>query len=209
MIGRPAVGLPDWALCSAVKHGAMDGLSSAKGEVGLDMNKVPVGRKPPYEVNVIVEVPLGGEPVKYELDKASGAIFVDRFLHTAMRYPCNYGFIPHTLASDGDPVDALVAGPTPVVPGAIIRARPIGVLLMEDEAGLDEKLLSVPVDSLYPYYAKVGSYRELPNILLEQITHFFTHYKDLEPKKWVKVVGWGEAEEACRLIEKAIEAGKS
>lgn len=175
----------------------------------MDISKISIGRNPPHEVNVIIEVPIGGEPVKYELDKHSGALFVDRFLHTAMRYPCNYGFIPHTLAADGDPADALVIGPTPVVPGAIIRARPIGVLIMEDEAGRDEKLLTVPVDSLYPYYAKVGSYRELPNILLEQIRHFFEHYKDLEPSKWVKVVGWGEAEEACRIIETAIADAKS
>lgn len=171
----------------------------------MDLSKVPVGENPPWEINVVIEVPLGGEPVKYELDKASGAIFVDRFLHTSMRYPCNYGFIPHTLADDGDPTDVLVAARTPVVPGAIVRARPIGVLIMEDEAGQDEKILSVPADALHPYYANVSSYRGLPQILVEQIAHFFQHYKDLEPDKWVKIVRWGDADEACRMIEKSIE----
>jgi inorganic pyrophosphatase len=172
----------------------------------VDLSKIPVGRNPPWEVNVVIEVPLGGEPVKYELDKASGAIFVDRFLHTAMRYPCNYGFIPHTLAADGDPADVLVAARSPVVPGAVVRARPIGVLIMEDEAGLDEKILSVPVDALHPYYTNVSSYRDLPKILVDQVTHFFQHYKDLEVDKWVKIVRWGEADEACRMIERAIQS---
>ncbi|MGF1611599.1 MAG: inorganic diphosphatase [Kiloniellales bacterium] len=172
----------------------------------MDLSKVPVGRNPPWEVNVVIEVPLGGEPVKYEFDKASGAIFVDRFLHTAMRYPCNYGFVPHTLAADGDPADVLVAARSPVVPGAVVRARPIGVLVMEDEAGLDEKILSVPVDALHPYYSNVSSYRDLPKILVDQITHFFQHYKDLETDKWVRIVRWGEADEACRLIERAMQS---
>lgn len=157
----------------------------------MNVDKVPVGTNPPWEINVVIEVPLGGDPVKYELDKESGAMYVDRFLHTAMHYPCNYGFIPHTLAADGDPVDVMVVTGNPVVPGAIIRARPIGVLIMDDEAGADEKILAVPVDSLHPYYSNIGSYRSLPNILLDQIAHFFAHYKDLEPKKWVKVKRWG------------------
>lgn len=173
----------------------------------MDINKISVGNNPPWEINVIIEVPLGGEPVKYEVDKESGAMFVGRFLHTAMRYPCNYGFVPHTLADDGDPVDVLVAGRVPVVPGAVVRARPVGVLIMEDEAGPDEKVLAVPVDQLHPYYAGVGSYRELPPILREQIAHFFQHYKDLEPDKWVKVKRWGEADEACRMVENSIEKG--
>lgn len=172
----------------------------------MDLSKVKVGDNPPWEINVIIEVPIGGEPVKYELDKASGAIFVDRFLHTSMRYPCNYGFVPHTLADDGDPVDVLVAARTPVVPGAVVRARPIGVLIMEDEAGMDEKILSVPVDSLFPYYKHVSSFRDLPQILVDQVAHFFEHYKDLESNKWVKVQRWGEADEACRIIEAAIAA---
>ncbi len=173
----------------------------------MDLNKIPPGQNPPWDLNVVIEVPLGGEPVKYEMDKASGAMFVDRFLHTAMTYPCNYGFVPHTLAADGDPLDVLVAGDTPVVPAAVVRARPIGVLVMEDEAGEDEKILSVPVDELHPFYTNVGSYRALPKILLDQISHFFAHYKDLEPNKWVRVQRWGEAEEAFRIIDATIKAG--
>lgn len=172
------------------------------------LEKISIGPKPPYDVNVIIEVPLGGEPVKYELDKASGALFVDRMLHTSMRYPCNYGFIPHTLSDDGDPVDVLVVSGNPVAVGCVMRCRPVGVLLMEDEAGGDEKILAVPHDTLFPYYKDVSSYRGLPDILLEQISHFFAHYKDLEKDKWVKVVGWGDSDEACKLIEQAIEAGK-
>jgi len=172
----------------------------------MRVDQIPIGQNPPWDVNVIIEVPLGSDPVKYELDKASGAMFVDRFLHTAMYYPMNYGFIPHTLAEDGDPVDVLVAARVPVVPGSVIRARPVGVLIMEDEAGQDEKILSVPVDALHPYYREITSYRGLPKILLDQISHFFAHYKDLEPDKWVKVIRWGEPEEASRMIEKAIAA---
>lgn len=171
----------------------------------MDMRKISVGRNPPWDVNVVVEIPIGGLPVKYEVDKDSGALYVDRFLHTAMFYPCNYGFIPHTLADDGDPADVLVAGQTPVLPGAVIRVRPVGALILEDEAGTDEKLLAVPVDELHPYYTGVSSYRNLPQILLDQIGHFFEHYKDLEPTKWVKIHRWAEADEACRIIEKAIE----
>lgn len=172
------------------------------------LDKIPVGKKPPWDVNVIIEIPLGGDPIKYEVDKASGALFVDRLLHTSMRYPCNYGFIPHTLSDDGDPTDVLVVGRSPVAVGCVMRSRPVGVLLMEDEAGSDEKILAVPHDSLFPYYKDVSSYRGLPEILLDQIAHFFAHYKDLEKNKWVKVIGWGEAEEACDLIDKAIEAAK-
>lgn len=171
----------------------------------MDLKKIAVGKNPPWDINVVIEVPLGGEPVKYELDKDSGAMFVDRFLHTSMSYPCNYGFVPHTLSDDGDPIDVLVAGTQAVVPGAIVRARPIGVLMMEDEAGHDEKILSVPVDALHPFYSNITSYRSLPEILREQIAHFFEHYKDLEHGKWVKVTGWGEAEEASRMIETAIK----
>jgi inorganic pyrophosphatase len=143
----------------------------------MDVAKIPTGRNPPHDVNVIVEIPQGGEPVKYELDKASGAVFVDRFLHTAMFYPGNYGFVPHTLSEDGDPIDALIVGPVSVVPGAVVRCRPIGALLMEDEAGPDEKIIAVPVDDLHPFYTDVRSYRDLPPILCEQIAHFFSHYK--------------------------------
>jgi len=171
----------------------------------MDINKVPVGQNPPYDVNVLIEIPMGGNPVKYELDKESGAMYVDRFLHTAMYYPCNYGFIPHTLSEDGDPVDAAVLGQIPVSPGVIIRCRPIGVLIMEDESGIDEKILCVPVDDLHPYYASVASYREVQKILRDQIEHFFAHYKDLEPGKWVKVKRWGEPQEAFDLIRQGME----
>ncbi|MBC8339577.1 MAG: inorganic diphosphatase [Rhodospirillales bacterium] len=170
----------------------------------MDVTRIPVGSNPPHEVNVIIEIPLGGVPVKYELDKESGAMYVDRFLHTAMYYPCNYGFIPHTLSDDGDPIDAAVVGQIPVIPGVIIRSRPVGVLIMEDESGIDEKILCVPVDDLHPFYTNISSYRDLRPILIDQIAHFFEHYKDLETDKWVKVQGWGEAEEATRLIEQAI-----
>ena len=174
----------------------------------MDLSKIPIGRNPPWDVNVLVEIPAGGMPVKYEIDKESGAMFVDRFLHTAMFYPCNYGFIPHTLAKDGDPIDVLVVGPVPVIPGAIVRSRPVGVLVMEDDKGEDEKLLAVPVDALHPYYSAVSSYRGLPQILLDQITHFFQHYKDLEPGRWVKITRWGEAEEATQRITEAIARAK-
>ena len=174
----------------------------------MDIKKIPVGKNPPYEVNVIIEIPLGGNPVKYEMDKESGAMFVDRFLHTAMYYPCNYGFIPHTLSQDGDPVDAAVLAQVPVTPGVVIASRPIGVLIMEDEGGIDEKILCVPVDKLHPYYSNVGSYRDIRPILLEQIAHFFEHYKDLERGKWVKVQRWGEAEEAQALIREGIERAR-
>ena len=170
----------------------------------MDIKKIPVGDNPPWDVNVIIEVALGSDPVKYEFDKESGAMFVDRFLHTAMFYPANYGFIPHTLSGDGDPCDVLVAGRVPVAPGAVVRSRPVGVLMMEDESGIDEKILAVPVDQLHPYFTDVVSYRDLPEILRDQIAHFFTHYKDLEKNKWAKVSRWGEAEEATRLIEEGI-----
>lgn len=171
----------------------------------MNIDQIPVGSNPPYDVNVIIEIPIGGNPVKYELDKKSGAMYVDRFLHTAMYYPCNYGFIPHTLSEDGDPTDAAVLGQIPVIPGVIIRSRPIGVLVMEDESGIDEKILCVPVDELHPFYGDVSSYRDIRPIQLEQIQHFFEHYKDLEQGKWVKVQRWGEAEEATGLIRQAMD----
>jgi inorganic pyrophosphatase len=170
----------------------------------MDIAKIPVGRAPPHDINVIVEIPQGGNPVKYELDKDSGAVFVDRFLHTAMFYPGNYGFVPQTLSDDGDPIDVLIVGQVPVVPGAVVRCRPIGALLMEDEAGDDEKIIAVPVDALHPFYTNVRSYTDLPPILCEQIAHFFSHYKDLEPGKWVKIVRWAGPDEAAPLIEAAI-----
>ena len=171
----------------------------------MSLALVPVGNNPPHEVNVIIEIPQGGTPVKYEVDKKSGALFVDRFLHTSMSYPANYGFIPHTLSEDGDPVDCIVIAPTPVASGTVIRARPVGALLMEDEKGIDEKIIAVPTDELHPYYKRVASYRDLPEILMEQIRHFFEHYKDLEQGKWVKVVRWAEVGEAADLIRAGIE----
>jgi inorganic pyrophosphatase len=170
----------------------------------VDLAKIPAGRAPPEDINVVVEIPQGGTPVKYELDKDSGALLVDRFLHTAMFYPGNYGFVPHTLAQDGDPIDALIVGPAPVVPGAVVRCRPVGALIMEDEHGPDEKILAVPVDQLHPFYSGVSSYKDLPPILCDQIAHFFRHYKDLEEGKWVKVVRWAGPEEAIGLITAAI-----
>jgi inorganic pyrophosphatase len=174
----------------------------------MDMSKIPSGKNPPSDINVIIEVPMGSEPIKYEMDKDSGAIFVDRFLHTSMHYPCNYGFIPHTLSGDGDPADVLVFGRRPLMPGCVVAARPIGVLLMEDESGQDEKILAVPQDRLHPFFADVKSYKDLPPILIQQIAHFFEHYKDLESNKWVKVTGWYEASEAERLIMEAVERAK-
>lgn len=172
----------------------------------MDLSQIPVGVNPPEDVNVVIEVPLGGDAIKYEIDKASGAMFVDRFLYTDMRYPCNYGFIPHTLSQDGDPVDVMVVGNRPLFPGAVVGVRPVGVLLMEDEAGLDEKVLAVPSPRLTRYYAKIGSYTDLPDILIERISHFFEHYKDLEPDKWVKVIGWRSREEALDVIRAGMAA---
>ena len=174
----------------------------------MDLSKISIGVNPPYDINAVIEIPQGGEPVKYEIDKASGALMVDRFLHTAMFYPANYGFIPHTLADDGDPCDVLVVGVIPVVPGAVIRCRPIGTLLMVDEAGGDEKVLAVPVDALHPFYKGVESWRGLPTILTEQIAHFFAHYKDLEKGKSVEVKGWADPEETADIIRTSIERAK-
>ena len=174
----------------------------------MDLKLIPAGREPPKDVNAVIEIPLGGVPVKYEFDKVSGAIFVDRFLHSAMFYPGNYGFIPHTLSDDGDPCDVLVISQVPVVPGAVIRCRPVGALLMEDEAGGDEKILAVPVDALHPFYTGVNSYKDLPAVMTEQIAHFFQHYKDLEKGKWVTIVRWLEAADAEQLILKGIERAK-
>jgi inorganic pyrophosphatase len=170
----------------------------------MDLSKIPIGPNPPKDLNVLIEIPLGGVPVKYEIDKASGALFVDRFLHTAMFYPGNYGFIPHTLSGDGDPCDVIVVGQVPVVPGAIIRCRPVGALVMEDQAGADEKILAVPVDALYPFYTGIRSYRDLPSVLCEQIAHFFEHYKDLEKGKWAKILNWVDTAEAEQLVVDAI-----
>ena len=171
----------------------------------MRIDMIPVGANPPEDLNVIIEVPTGGEPVKYEFDKASGALFVDRILHTPMRYPANYGFVPHTLSPDGDPLDALVIARSPFIPGCVVRARPIAVLNLEDEAGGDEKLVCVPVNSTFPYYSNVTEREDMPEIVFEQIEHFFTHYKDLEKTKWVRIGKWGGAEEARRITIEAIQ----
>ena len=174
----------------------------------MNIELIPVGDDPPNSLNVIIEVPTGGEPVKYEFDKASGALFVDRILHTPMRYPANYGFVPHTLSPDGDPLDALVIARSPFIPGAVVAARPIAVLNLEDEAGGDEKLVCVPADSVFPFYPNVSEKDDLPGIVMVQIEHFFTHYKDLEKKKWVRVGTWGGAEDAKRITLEAIDRYK-
>lgn len=174
----------------------------------MDISKIAPGNNLPDDMNVIIEVPLGGEPIKYEIDKASGAMFVDRFLYTSMRYPCNYGFIPHTLSLDGDPIDVMVVGQRALVPGAVVRARPVGVLLMEDDGGEDEKILAVPHQKLTRFYEKIHNYTDLPDILVDRIVHFFTHYKDLEPNKWVKVQGVEGVEKARELIMASVERYK-
>ena len=174
----------------------------------MNLDAIAIGHNPPEDVNTVIEVPIGGEPVKYEMDKAAGTLVVDRFLHTPMRYPGNYGFVPHTLSEDGDPIDVLVANTRPIVPGAVINVRPVGVLKMQDEAGGDEKIIAVPVPKLTKRYAHVTSYTDMPEITRQQIQHFFEHYKDLEPGKWVKMLGWGDAAEAKRLISEAIERAK-
>ena len=175
----------------------------------MRLEAISIGKKPPHEVNVVIEVPIGGEPIKYEMDKESGALVVDRFLYTSMRYPGNYGFIPHTLSGDGDPCDVIVASTRALIPGAVIAVRPIGVLVMEDEGGQDEKILAVPITKLTRRYENVKTYSDLPDITIKQIEHFFEHYKDLEPGKWVKVLHWGGPEEAHRLIEEAMDRAKA
>jgi inorganic pyrophosphatase len=174
----------------------------------MNMDYVSIGRNPPEEVNAIIEVPIGGEPIKYEMDKKAGTLVVDRFLYTPMRYPGDYGFIPHTLSEDGDPCDILVANTRPIIPGAVVAVRPIGVLKMTDEGGGDEKIVAVPIPKLTQRYAHVINYTDLPEITWRQIEHFFAHYKDLEGGKWVRFAGWGDANEAKRLITQAIDRSK-
>ena len=174
----------------------------------MRIDAIPIGKNPPDDVNVIIEVPVGGEPIKYEMDKAAGTLFVDRFLHTSMRYPGNYGFVPHTLSGDGDPIDVLVCNTRALVPGCYINVRPIGVLVMEDNAGEDEKVIAVPTPKLTKRYENVHTYTDLPQITLDQVSHFFEHYKDLEPGKWVKIVGWRDAQHAKQMIVDAIERAK-
>lgn len=171
----------------------------------MSLARVPAGPKLPDEFNVIIEIPMNADPVKYEVDKESGAVFVDRFMLTAMHYPCNYGYIPQTISDDGDPVDVLVLAPFPIQVGAVIRARAIGVLNMEDEAGGDAKLLAVPVDKLYPPYRNIKTTADVSQEELDRIQHFFEHYKDLEKGKWVKVKGWDGPEAAQREIVSSAE----
>ena len=173
-------------------------------DANMLLDALKIGQNPPHDINVIIEVPVGGEPIKYEMDKASGALFVDRFLYTPMRYPGNYGFVPHTLSADGDPIDVLVCNTRAIMPGAVINCRPVGVLVMEDDGGGDEKIIAVPSTKLTKRYDAVKTYSDLPKISIEQIEHFFAHYKDLEPGKWVKIDNWGHADEAKKLIESAI-----
>jgi inorganic pyrophosphatase len=179
------------------------------GAPGMNINAIKIGNHPPEDVNVIIEVAIGGEPIKYELDKEAGTLVVDRFLHTPMRYPGNYGFVPHTLSDDGDPIDVLVANTRPIIPGAVMNVRPVGVLRMIDDGGEDEKIIAVPSPHLTKRYLNIHNYTDLPEITLEQIRHFFEHYKDLEKGKWVKLNGWGNAEEARALIVAAIERNRS
>ena len=174
----------------------------------MSYSKIPAGKDLPNDIYVAIEIPANHAPIKYEIDHDTDCLMVDRFMATPMFYPANYGFIPHTLADDGDPMDIIVVGQTPVVPGAIIRARPIGCLMMTDEAGGDEKVLAVPVDALHPFYTGVDSWRSLPGILTEQIAHFFQHYKDLEKGKSVKITGWAEPEQTADLIRAAIQRYK-
>ena len=172
----------------------------------MPLSEVPAGRHPPEDVNVVVEIPMNSEPVKYEIDKQTGAMFVDRLLTTPMRYPCNYGYIPQTLGGDGDPLDALVMMPMQLVPGSVINCRPIGILQMVDEAGDDQKLVVVPSDKVSRLYQDVQSVRDLPPLTRDQITHFFQHYKDLEHGKWVRVEGWGDAASARQAIQIALDS---
>jgi inorganic pyrophosphatase len=175
----------------------------------MNLDRVGPGEKLPDEINVIIEIPMNADPIKYEVDKTTGALFVDRFMMTAMHYPCNYGYIPHTLCDDGDPVDVLVVTPFPVTTGAVIRCRPIGVLKMEDEAGGDAKLLAVPADKILPFYRHWKKPEDLQPERLMQIQHFFEHYKDLEKGKWVKVSGWGGPDEAKKEITDGIARFKA
>ena len=171
----------------------------------MNLDRVPSGTDVPHDCNVIIEIPMRADPIKYEVDKDTGAVFVDRFMSTAMHYPCNYGYIPRTLADDGDPCDVLVLSPMPLITGVVVRCRPIGMLKLDDEAGGDAKILAVPIDKLTALYRNVHSLRDIPEIQTQQIAHFFEHYKDLEPGKWVRVGNWVDAEEAKQEILASIE----
>ncbi|MGV3278896.1 inorganic diphosphatase [Rickettsiales bacterium LUAb2] len=174
----------------------------------MDVSKLVLGDNAPKEFNVVIEIQSGVAPVKYEIDKDSGVLVVDRFVATPMFYPCNYGFLPQTLGSDGDPLDALILTEVPVIPGSLIKVRPIGVLLMKDESGEDEKIICVPVSKVTSFYDNIKTYQDLPNIKLEQIKHFFERYKDLEKGKWVEVLGFADIAKAESLIKTAIANNK-
>ena len=174
----------------------------------MSLDRVEAGRDLGNDFNVVVEIPMHADPIKYEVDKATGAVFVDRFVSTSMHYPCNYGYVPQTLSGDGDPVDVLVITPFALMPGVVVRCRAIGILKMNDEAGEDTKLLAVPIDKLTPLYRHIQTARDLPELTISQITHFFQHYKDLEPGKWVKIDGWGSPEEAKAEIRDGVKRFK-
>ena len=174
----------------------------------MDVTKIAAGRAVPADINVVIEIPANADPVKYELDKDSGAILVDRFVATPMFYPANYGFIPNTLGDDGDPVDVMVVTPYPVVPGSVIRARPVGVLKMEDDGGMDDKLIAVPVEKVDPFQAGIQDLTDIPQKTRDRIKYFFEHYKDLEEGKWVKVIGWGDKAEAETILKASLDAMK-
>jgi inorganic pyrophosphatase len=188
----------------AMRDGAHRALTNAHKGRAMDLSKIPSGDEPPSEINAVIEIPQGSVAVKYEVDRVSGALFVDRFLHTPMFYPANFGFIPQTLCEDGDPCDVLVISHVPVSPLAVIRCRPIGGLVMDDKGVADEKIIAVPIDRLNPYYVNVRRLDDLPPVLLEQVAHFFTHYKDLEEGKWVNVSRWMEPDEAFEYVARAI-----
>ena len=171
----------------------------------MNLDRVSSGKDVPNDINVIIEIPSHSDPVKYEVDKETGAMFVDRFMNTAMFYPCNYGYVPHTLSEDGDPVDVLVVTPTSLISGSVIRCRPLGVLKMTDESGVDAKILAVPVDKLAVQYRGIETLDQMPQLLLDQIAHFFEHYKDLENNKWVKIDGWFGIDEARTEIVSSVE----
>lgn len=175
----------------------------------MRIEAIPIGNNPPHDVNVIIEVPTGGEPIKYEIEKDSGTLFVDRFLYTPMRYPGNYGFVPHTLSADGDPIDVVVCNSRPIVPGAVMNCRVVGALVMEDDGGGDEKLVAVPSTKLTSRYDAVQNYTDLPPIQIQQVEHFFAHYKDLEPNKWVKIDRWAGVDEAKDMVREAVERAKA
>jgi inorganic pyrophosphatase len=175
----------------------------------MRLDAIAIGKNPPEDLNVIIEVPVGGQPIKYEMDKKAGVLVVDRFLYTPMTYPGNYGFVPHTLSDDGDPIDVLVCNTRPLIPGCVINVRPIGVMMMEDNSGFDEKIIAVPSNHLTRRYEKVHTYEDLPEITLQQIVHFFEHYKDLEPGKWVKVGGVEGPDKAKQLVLEAIAREKA